>query len=149
MNKNNHSSNSIIIGTIIFDEVINENEIKSRSGRFNSKGIGECIIEVYPNEGQIPHFHLSNVNRTFNCCIRIYENKYFKHGNYTDILNSKQCRQLNNYLKEICEKDNNKTIWEYIIFVWNDCNPNCKYPEYKKTDIQPHYENMREFNDSI
>ena len=146
-NKKDNHSKPIIIGTISFGEDIREVKVDSKYGRFNTINIGECNIEVYSNEGPIPHFHISNLNKTFNCCIRIYENKYFSHGGkYRDILNSRQRKQLNDYLKQISKDDKNKTVWEYIVKVWES---ETKYAYSNKTDIQPHYENMREFNDSI
>ena len=42
-----------------------------------SSRIGFCSIEVWDNEGQIPHFHIiSKNNIKWECCIEIYNAKY-------------------------------------------------------------------------
>ena len=138
----------ITIATIDFNDVIAEQQVQGNK-RFNPNGIGECVIEVYPREGPIPHFHICSKDKNFNSCIRIYENFYFSHGGkYKDIFNSKQCKQLNNYLMQDCTKEPKvMSVWESIIFCWNFLNPNCIYPDNKKVNTQPHYENLSMFKD--
>jgi hypothetical protein len=138
----------IVIGTIDFNDTINEQQIQANT-RFNPKSIGECTIEVYSGEGSIPHFHIYSKDKKFSSCIRIYENFYFSHGGkYRDTFNSKQCRELNNYLKRDYPKGPVKmTVWEAIVFSWNFINPECLYPEKKKINKQPHYENLSMFKD--
>lgn len=135
------------IGTIIFDdEFIMEKQIQT-GNTFNSKSIGECVIDIYPNEGPIPHFHIYNKDKSFNTCIRIYENMYFSHGGkYTDKFNSKQCKQLNEYLKQINPKISLRptTIWESIVIEWENTST-YNYPY--KVSSQPHYEDMTMFRD--
>lgn len=138
------------IGVIDFTDIesISETQIQSKK-RFNTKSIGECIIEVYANEGPIPHFHLYNQDKYFESCIRIYENLYFSHGGkYKDTLNSKQCRQLNEYLKTPYTKipGANITLWQAIVFSWELAT---KYEYPKKCKTQPHYEDMTLFKDVI
>jgi 5,10-methenyltetrahydromethanopterin hydrogenase len=58
-----------VIGTIIFDDIIEEKEATNLTNRFKPKSIGECKVEIYPNEGQVPHFHIYNLNKTFQTCI--------------------------------------------------------------------------------
>ena len=144
------NAEKITIGTIEFNDVIDEHQIQGNK-RFNPNGIGECIIEVYPREGSIPHFHIFSKDKKFDTCIRIYENFYFSHGGkYKDIFNSKQCKQLNDYLKQDYTKGPKIiSIWEAIIFCWYLLNPDCIYPENKKVNTQPHYENLSMFKDSI
>lgn len=81
----------------------------------------------------------------------IYENFYFSHGGkYKDIFNSKQCEELNNYLKQDYMIEPVKlSTWDSIIFSWYLLNPNCIYPENKKATQQPHYENLSMFKDII
>lgn len=31
----------------------------------NLSGIGECVIELYPREGPIPHFHIFSKDKKF------------------------------------------------------------------------------------
>lgn len=142
--------NEVEIGTIKFSNIIKEAEVTSIRGRFNPKKIGECKICVYLSEGQIPHFHIFNLNKTFNCCVRIYEAYFFSHGNiYRDILNSSQCKELNKWLKYKNSKDQNLTNWEYISKIWKMSNPECLYPEYLIYNKQPDYNNMMNFRDTI
>lgn len=135
------------IGTINFDdELIVEKQIQI-GNRFNTKSIGECVIDIYPNEDPIPHFHIYNKDKSFNTCIRIYENMYFSHGGkYTDKFNSKQCKQLNDYLKQINPKISLRptTIWESIVIEWENTST-YNYPY--KVGSQPHYEDMIMFRD--
>ena len=135
------------IGTIIFDdEFIMEKQIQT-GNRFNTKSIGECVIDIYPNESPVPHFHIYNKDKSFNTCIRIYENMYFSHGGkYTDKFNSKQCKQLNDYLKQINPKISLRptTIWESIVIEWENTS-SYNYPY--KVSSQPHYEDMTTFRD--
>lgn len=146
---NHKNLKSIIVGTISFkDDILNEQKVQSINGKFNTKHIGECTIEIFANEGPIPHFHIYNKNGTFNTCVRIYENEYFSHGNkYRSKFNANQCRQLNEYLKQpYSEASNIISVWEYIEKFWSS-NSNFDYPN--KTKIQPHYENMRETRDEL
>ena len=139
------------IGTIYFTDSINEAEITSKKSRFSPKHIGECKVHVYgPDEGNIPHFHIFNKDHSFECCVRIYENYFFPHGGkYTDVLNTSQCRELNNWLMKINDKVVvAMTNWQTIVSMWEVSNPNCRYPESRKTKIQPHYESMSMFKDN-
>jgi hypothetical protein len=124
--------------------------VKSATGRYNAgKNIGQCKIEVYgPNEGNVPHFHISNNDNSFRCCVRIYENYYFPHGgDYAGRLNSKQCKILNRWLssQNINMNKCGLTNWQWITNAWENSNPNCEYKN--KTDIQPRYDQMEMFRD--
>ena len=134
-----------VIGTIVFKDILEEQEVSSKNNRFNTKGLGECKIEVYgPNEGDIPHFHLFNKDKSFESCICIYSANYFAHGGkYKDKLNSKQFSELNKWLKEKSSKaPGNISNWQVIATMWETNNPDCKFPKYKKVDKQPIYINM-------
>ena len=141
-------SKSVILGSINFeDSILTERQVQAKS-RFSPKGVGECIIEIFANEGQIPHFHIHNKDNSFSTCIRLYENLYFSHGGkYIDTFNSSQCRKLNEYLKQPCPQFFNKiTIWEALVGYWeSDCSSD--YPH--KVKVQPHYEDMNSFRDVI
>lgn len=117
---------------------------------FNPKSIGECKVEVYPNEGPIPHFHIFKPDHSFETCICIYSANYFAHGGkYRDTLNSKQCKQLNEWL-ELQNYNNfafSITNWEAIVFAWGLGNPKCKSPNYQKVKMQPDYTRMLNFKD--
>lgn len=138
-----------LLGTINFDDLINEQEIVQKDQRFKPKSIGECKVEIYPNEGPIPHMHVFNSDKTFEACICIYSNNYFAHGGkYTSKLSAKQCKEFNEWMN----KNNTKfpgsaTNWQAVVFAWEIANPDCKFPENRKVKIQPHYEDMVNFKD--
>jgi len=142
-----------LIGEIDFSQSLNESEIDSKNSRFSIKKVGPCKIEVYNGEGQIPHFHITGISKKFNCCVRIYDAHFFSHGNkYRDTLNASQCTELNNWLMQINSKSLPNapvTNWQMIVYMWENSNPDCKYPEKLKTDSQPDYSKMSLFRDEI
>lgn len=139
-----------VIGEIDFSDIVNEKEVIS-SNRYKVKNIGQCKIEIYENEGQIPHFHITGISKTFNCCVRIYEPYFFIHGNKCrDTLNTNQCKELDTWLRQQNKNSiGNMSNWEAIVFMWYTFNPDCKYPEFKKTNKQPDYTRMNMFKDGI
>jgi hypothetical protein len=143
-----HLATEVTIGTIIFDDLLNEDEIISKKGRFNPTGLGECKIEVYSGEGDIPHFHLFKEDNSFACCICIYSSHFFPHGGkYRSKLNSKQCKQLDDWLDSPTKIDNRITNWGLIKIMWEIMNPQCKFPESKKVVKKPYYRNMIDFKE--
>ena len=106
----------IEIGSITFkDDFYESIEISKGTHRFNTKRIGECKIEVYPKEGQIPHFHIFNKDHSFESCIRIFEPEYLDHnGKYTDTLTYDQCKKLNEWMNSI------SIIFPYDIINWRE-----------------------------
>ena len=134
------------LGRITFSEELLEHEVNNGK-RVNFNSIGECKIEVYPNEGSIPHFHLSSIDKKFESCICIYSNNFFSHGGkYRDTLSAKQCNQLNDYLKSEARLQR-FTIWDSISLIWDTCNPNCKFPKDRIVSKQPDYSKMTQFKD--
>ena len=89
-----------IIGIIDFTDVLNEQEVQGTKRLDLGNQIGQCKVEVYSGEGDIPHFHIIGDNSNFGTCIRIYSPEYFLHEKYKDILNNKQCKALNKWMKE-------------------------------------------------
>lgn len=130
---------SICAGIIDFSDIITEKEISSNN-RFNPTGIGQCKVQIYGNEGDIPHFHIEGVGSDFDCCVRIYEANFFQHGTHCDILNSKQCSELDIWLRS--KTNRNISRWIEICAFWEAYNPDCRYQEYKKATHQPAYYNM-------
>lgn len=117
-----------------------EGNIKFSESENNS---GVCIMRIYSSDGNVPHFHIFDVDHTFECCVQIYENAFF--GNkYKDRLNPTQCKELNEWMKreDLSMAGRKITNWEAIKSIWERCNHECTYPESKKTSIQPDYENM-------
>lgn len=86
---------------------------------------------VWTNDaGWIPHFHVFNnpnpKKTTFDACLKIETPEYFKHGPHTDILNSKQVKQIISLLQS--EKEPGLTWWKYLISTWNANNSKAEIP---------------------
>ena len=139
----------VLLGTINFEDTINEQELESKNGRFRPKSIGECKIEIYAGEGQVPHMHIFNNDKSFETCVCIYSNNYFAHGGkYNNTFTSKQCREFNKWMSRINIKAFGKmTNWEIAAYLWEFLNPDCKFPQNRKVRTQPHYEDMHNFKD--
>ena len=130
-----HLVTKVTVGTIVFDDVLTEDEIISSKGRYNPSGIGECKIEVYSGEGDVPHFHIFSTNKSFNTCVCIYSPNYFAHGDkYSGKFNSKQLKQLDEWLNSPNSEEEKINNWKVIKDSWESMNPSCKFPDYKKTD---------------
>ncbi len=135
------------LGRITFLEELLEKEINNGK-RVNFNSIGECKIEVYANEGPIPHFHLSSLNKKFETCICIYSNNFFSHGGkYRDTLSTNQCKLLNDYLKTE-SKSIGLSVWDTIRTIWDTYNDNNLFPKERKTNKQPDYSKMTQFKDA-
>mgnify|MGYP003558823966 CR=1 FL=1 len=78
-------------------------------------------INIYGNEkSKIPHFHLEGSN--FNCCICIFDNKYFIHKNMKyNMLSIQQKDILNEFLNQKTEYLP-ISIWEFAVTVWYNNN---------------------------
>lgn len=135
----------ILIGEIEFVEPVSEKAIKGSSD-LNIKKIGKCKVEVYSGEGAIPHFHMSNADKSFSSCVCIYSPNYFSHGGkYSGTLNATQREELFTWLKEANKDNPNKTNWEVIVETWELSNPNCKFPADNKVSTIPYYKNMTQY----
>ena len=78
--------------------------------------------------GPIPHFHIINKDGTFEVCVRIYENMYYSHeGKYYNILNYKQCKKLNEFLRNYNDKFYKFTNWWLIHYIWSGTDDNDNY----------------------
>lgn len=95
----------------------------ARVGEFNN-----FKVSVYECEGLISHFHIYKGNLKkpeFHSCIRIDINEYFLHGNKLDILNSKQRKDLMEWLLSNNE-DLDVSNYTAIIILWNMNNRKLK-----------------------
>ena len=108
--------------------------------------IGEVIIRLYCNEGTYPHFHIENKDKSFECCVCIYEAKYFDHGIHGERrLNSQQRKQLDAFLRSKHKEPMIRgTYWEYIAFMWELNNEDIPGHRHYKTNKQPDYTKMSE-----
>ena len=107
-------------------------------------------LEVYVNTndaGKIPHFHLRDSVEweKFHTCVRIDSAEYFLHEGKEDILNSKQRKDLDRFMRSKVTlkkyKDKFDNNWELVCFLWDMNNSDVMIPD----DIeQPNYLELSE-----
>ena len=135
--------NIIIIGELDFGKnelIIDEAQVDTSRIHFG-KGLGECKICVYADEGTIPHFHIMKNKNEQYTCICLFEPLYFHHGNKNGTLNSKQKRILNDWLlAPINYNGINLTRWETAVFLWRMNNGEKYIPQHSLK--QPDYTTM-------
>lgn len=104
--------------------------------------------EVYVNTndgGKIPHFHYRDANdwSKFHTCIRIDRPEYFHHEGRSDVLNSKQKKALQKFMKSKVSldryKDKFSNNWELICFMWDINNSDIQIDDNTQ---QPNYINL-------
>lgn len=89
----------------------------------------------------IPHFHYKDSVgwSTFHTCICIESATYFHHDGKEDVLNSKQRRELQEFMESPISlnryKEKFSNNWELVCFLWNLNNSNvevsdCEQPDY-------------------
>lgn len=91
--------------------------------------------------GNIPHFHIvdkATLGRDFHTCIGIETPEYFHHEGKEDVLNSKQRKNLNDFLKN--KNELGVTNWKYLVTTWNINNSNKKVD---KDITQPDYTKLK------
>ena len=138
-----------IIGEIDFStNYLNEINIgdNKTSPTFPNSFNGKCKVEVYNDEGKyIPHFHITFIDKKLSCCIYIFENRFFTHGIHKDILNKKDWKTLDAWLRAKHNRYPYYTNWEYIVYTWNmiynlsNDPKQLSQPDY--TTIKPYKEN--------
>lgn len=102
-------------------------------GTFN-----KYTIIVWTNDsGNIPHFHIvdsSTRGEEFHTCIKIEKPEYFHHTGKEDVLNSKERKQLLDFLNYSNELG--VSNWRYLLLSWNTnnstkkVNMNIQMPDY-------------------
>jgi len=91
---------------------------------------GNYEIWIYNREGDgIPHFHITNDEDGFSCCVKILECAYFKHSGKEDVLNTKLKKSLVSFLRRPHRKLKMYTNWEYLCACWDDNNSNYLLPD--------------------
>lgn len=91
--------------------------------------------------GNIPHFHIvdkATLGRDFHTCIKIETPEYFHHEGKEDILNSKQRKNLNDFLKN--KNELGVTNWKYLVTTWNINNSS---KNVDKDITQPDYTKLK------
>lgn len=101
-------------------ELLNEGSINLNSNPLNIKGV--TMVIVHPNEGDnIPHFHIKR-EREHDCCIMLNENKFFNHGNNDSVLNKKEMKELDKWLRKQNKVYTTKTNFQTLCDIWNEAS---------------------------
>lgn len=138
------------IGTIELSNIGEQFFAEMSPGDINlANRIGFCSIEVWPNEGLIPHFHIipkdPKVAKKWQCCICLYEPMYFNHGLKQGTLTDKQIRILDSWLREDYNARGIKgSRWSVLCMFWDaQGNPQINVPPKGDNNIeQPKYTKM-------
>lgn len=108
--------------------------------------LGECDIVACNEFWDLPHFHIVSKDReSFNICICTYSNNYFSHtGMCKKVLDEKQCKILNDWLKSI-------KVTEYYQYEYWDLiamhQSESKFMDVDSVDyVQPNYSTMSEIH---
>jgi len=119
MSKINRPDIKYTIASIIFSDIIEETFDST-----NFKNIGQCTLEVYGNEGLIPHFHIVSKDRKFNYCVCIDEPRYFTHGTKNDTLTNQQAAELYDFVRTKTKLKTLKgcSVWKAIKIAWDLAN---------------------------
>ena len=96
------------------------------------------VIYVRSNDPcNIPHFHIvdkTTLGNKFHTCIKIETSEYFHHTGKEDVLNSKERKQLLDFLNYSNELG--VSNWRYLLLSWNTnnstkkVNMNIQMPDY-------------------
>lgn len=125
----------VLLGTIeLFDN--HDPIVEKVLGNINLKNKVKMVtVELYLREGwEKPHLHIYNNDKSFNCAVRLDVNSYFIHGDYKDVLNEKQAKLFDNFMKEN-PKNVSVSRWRYAVDTFN-----LEFPEHPiKTKEQPKY----------
>lgn len=107
--------------------------------------IDEYEIYIHTDDpGNIPHFHIwdkETKGNKFHSCIRIDQAIYFHHTGKEDKLNSKDRKNLVNFLQSSPKNKRYNTNWELLIDMWNLNNSNIEIPEDQE---MPDYRNIND-----
>lgn len=123
--KSNKCNDPITIGTFTIE---NKSKISSRIFMRTSNlrlSKVNCHININPDEGDTPHFHIVSDDTSFECCLCIFEAMYFNHKKHHGFLNQDGLNSLDSFLRETSIKaaDGKTTNWQYIATIWNYANP--------------------------
>ena len=119
------------------EEVLDERRALNEMATIGSPCKGLVIMIRTNDGGNIPHFHImdeATLGWQFETCIRFDSNKYFHHHGKEGVLNSKQRKQLMQFLSE--DIGHGWTNWNYMVDFWNRNNsemkldPNIEMPDY-------------------
>lgn len=101
-------------------------------------------LEIYirtDDAGMIPHFHICDTatkGQYFHTCVKLNKPEYFHHTGKTDVLNTKQRKELVKFLTT--KTDRGLTNWEVILDLWNMNNSKVTVPYDLK---MPNYADLK------
>ena len=103
-------------------------------GRINDR----YAICIFDDEGPVPHLHILDIQtkgNEFNCCVRLDEPEYFRHGKKKDKLNSRLKKEFILFMMET-NKEFEISNYDVIVKLWNTNNPSFRIdpnmPDYNK-----------------
>lgn len=97
-------------------------------GGKGKRKLDSCLISIYGNEGDIPHFHIEvkeGYNKVTKCCVKLYECDYFHHKSSEIDLDKNQCEILDNFLSS--------GVWKNMDAIWYEHNKGARFENYCKT----------------
>jgi hypothetical protein len=134
-----NNTNRRHIATITFSD--------NNEATVTSKQIPVDIL-LYVGEGPIPHFHIVSKDKSFDCCICIFDNYYFSHGGmYQSVLNTEQRKLLNDFLSSPNHDSPYATNWQCIRYLWIAFNRGTDGRKEHYPIDQPDYTNIRPFTE--
>ena len=85
-------------------------------------------IMVHTTEGDsIPHFHIIRSKYgVHDCCVMLNDNKFFNHGKNDSLLNSKEQRELDKWLRKQNKGKPEHTNFQELAEMWNKI-PNARF----------------------
>ena len=153
--KNGNYTKVNLIGefSVDVDEEIEEDGHLISDGIHHKKKTLNYQLYVYDKEGIIPHFHIvekrsGSRNSTVDCCICIFEPRYFDHGTHMSTLPRNKLKVLDGFLRTECSYTvSGYTYWNKIVDTWIEYNRDnyIKYPHLYCCNTQPDYTNMLGF----
>ena len=124
---------------LVLGDVVHEVQIGDQIALKSGKGLAK--IEVYANEGPIPHFHVKSNN--IESCLKIFSPEYFLHRPGMVKLGKQNLKILNEALKKPCVMRNIQridikyiSVWHAIVAAWKE---HYKPGAVKEVDEQPDY----------
>lgn len=105
-------------------------------------------ILLYVGEGPIPHFHMVSKDKSFDCCICIFDNYYFNHGGmHQSSLDTEQRKLLNDFMSSPNHDSPYATNWQCIRSIWIANNEDTDGRRNHYPLNQPDYTSIRPFSE--
>ena len=124
----------------IDQELLNEGSISIQKNPIDIKRV--TTILVHSSEGNdIPHFHIVREDMK-DCCIMLNDNRFFDHGKNDTLINAKECRALDDWMRSRNKSKPSMNNWTILAMMWNDI-PNARF----KVDLsdQPDYSSINPY----